>query len=126
MTIIKPKIWINVPNQSVFFAQSVGTNDNYQISVSIDSSGPDSDDEEWGDAQVKAGDRKVLSSPNTYVILVRIDFAGEPVPDVTFTAGITRPDGTSHNGLYQFTIQNPQDSSYRAMMGIVTVDGGAQ
>jgi hypothetical protein len=126
MAVIKPKIWINVPDQSVFSAQSEGTNDNYHITLSIDSSGPDTDDEEWSDADVKAKRTKVLTSPNTYVIMVRIDFAGDPVPEVTFTAGITRPGGAQHNGLYHFVIQNPQDDSYRAMMGIVTEAGGAQ
>lgn len=124
MAMIKPKIWINVPDGSAFSAMSLGTNDNYQIDMSIDSSG--NDDADWDDFSIKSGRSMMLQSPNNYVVVVRINFAGLPPPSVTYTARIVRSDGTQHNGIYQFTVSDPTQSPYRATMGIVTVAGGAE
>lgn len=124
MAMIKPKIWINVPDGSVFSAISTGTNDNYQIDMSIDSSGPD--DADWDDSSIKTGRSMILHSPNTYVVVVRINFAGDPPPSVTYTARITDPNGDQYNGIYQFTVSDPAGSPYRATMGIVTEAGGGE
>jgi hypothetical protein len=125
MAFIKPpKFWINVPNGSVFSAIAEGTNDNFSIDMTVDSSGPD--DEIWNHANLLAGEEKTLLSPNVYQMTVRINFAGLPEPAVTFRSRIVRPDGTVHDAPYEFTIPNASGSPYRALIGIVTVDGGEE
>lgn len=123
MALVKPpKFWINVPNGSVFSAIADGTNDNFSIEASVDSSG--NDDEIWNHANLLAGQRITLASPNVYNITVRINFAGLPPPTVTFRSSITRPDGSAHDGPYNFAVSDPAGSPYRALIGIVTVGGG--
>jgi hypothetical protein len=124
MALIKPKFWINVPDGSELFAKAKGTNDNFNIDMSVDSSG--SDDAVVNHAKIVAGVKIKVKAPNHYAITVRINFAGTPSPTVDFEAHITKPNGTQHGTGYSFTVSDPKGSPYRALIGIVTVGGGSQ
>ena len=124
MALIKPKFWINVPDGSELFAKASGTSDNFNVDMSVDSSG--NDDTVLNHAKIVVGTRLKLHSPNHYAITIRINFAGTPSPTVNFEARITKPDGTQHGSDYTFTVSDPAGSPYRALIGIVTVGGGSQ
>jgi hypothetical protein len=121
MSLIKPpQFWNNVPDGSTLRAKSEGTNENYTIDMTVDSSGDD--DSVVSQPRLEDGASIPLASPNRYIMTVRINFAGLPVPSVTFSAHIITPNGTQHQNPYTFTVSNPAGAPYRALMIAVTSD----
>jgi hypothetical protein len=119
MALIKPpKFWLNVPHGSHLEARAEGTNDNFTIDMTVDSSGDD--DSVVNQKRLEAGASIPLQNPNQYVMTVRINFAGVPAPSVTFRARIIKEDGTQYLSAYQFTVSDPAGSPYRALMIAVT------
>jgi hypothetical protein len=123
MALIKPKHWINVPDGSELFAKATGTSDNFSIDMTVQSTGDD--DTVVNHAKIVAGARIKLHSPNRYSITIRINFAGIPSPTVSFEARITKPGGAQHGTDYKFTVSDSTGSHDEALIGIVTMGGGA-
>jgi hypothetical protein len=124
MASIEPRIWTLVPDGSELFAKATGTNDNFSIDMSVDSSAKDH--AVVNHAKIVAGAKIKLHAPNQYAITVRINFAGTPSPTVSFSARITVPGGAQHQDDYKFSVSDPKGSPYRAVIGIITDGGGSQ